>query len=302
MSTLPLQRADLRHTPFPFEIARLPAAKLARLDAALAAWCERHALGDDSFRHVASAYVDFCAPRDAPDTGVTLLAHFVACFFAFNDITSDTTRLEALKSGRAALAAVGSADLPEAAATAELRALVIRTWGEAKAARLLRSIDQMLGAFEWEVGKTSLPISTAEYLRNREHTIGNYPFIELWRLSLEADPSPEAWAQVESLERLATRLVFTTNDLLSIERDQRKKKLNLVLLLAREQQLSTEEASERISAEFWTLLDHFTEEWHRTRALMHDRPSLVYVDYLAALLEGNRAATAALTDRFWGNG
>jgi hypothetical protein len=302
MLTSSQKTTDLRNAALPFDSTRLPSEKVDHLDAVLEAWCQRHHLGGASFRHVAGTYVDYCAPREAPHAGVDFLAHFVACFFALNDLSDEVAKRTAIGVARVALATGEAVGEPEADAFAELRMLAIRTWGMERVSRLLQSIDRMLGAFDWEIGKHVSSVAVEEYLCNREHTIGNYPFIEPWRLSLGADPTPEERLELDALEAWTTRLVYTVNDLLSVERDQRKQKLNLVLLLASERGTSIEDATARAYAGFWEDLARFAGEWRRVRALMSDRRAVAYVDYLAALVEGNRAATVVLTDRFWGNG
>jgi hypothetical protein len=161
----------------------------------------------------------------------------------------------------------------------------------------------LLASFLWETERAADTPPVALYLKNREHTIAVYPYIELFRLAERVQPSQTVWPLLCALEKLCVEIIYLTNDILSVKRDLRKRNHNLVIGLARESEITYGTALSQVVV----LLKHTTDkfltaqnELLQTEVL--DERTRRYVDYLGSILEGNRLATVSLAARYLGNG
>jgi Terpene synthase family 2, C-terminal metal binding len=303
----PLQGRGLmpvpRLEPLPLRLVELPERQLDYLTTVLERWCEEHGLVSTSAIKAVRVFTQHCSPADACDVGIALTGEYQMLFFAINDMPDGAEKGAVLAEMRLALHGhlTGDKGLPKA--TSALRSRVLETFGEVETARLFGLLDRLLVAFLWEAGRADDTPPVALYRENRQHTIAAHPYVELFRLAERVKPLPDVWPALTALEKLCVEIIYLTNDILSVKRDLRKKKHNIVIGLARDSEISYEAALSQVIDLLKRTVDEFLaaqSELLRDEAL--DERTRKYVDHLGSILEGNRMATVILTERYVGNG
>lgn len=297
---------------FPFAAAPFTPNQIDALSRHLDEWSSAFQLGDARFRHVAQTYVQYCSPPEPTPAGIELDAAYMSLYFAFNDTVGGASLVDTLRLARRALSPdqrrVPNAEWEHArasprhlAAIAGFIATATRCFPGKDCRPLLLYVEQLLASFCWEAELAGVLPPTDEYLRHRIHTVGAYPHFEIWRLAMNADVPASVQPWISATETLSARVIHTTNDILSVQRDQRKQKLNLVFFLQRDRGLSLGQATAAAVAMLEEHLADFQRSHEAAKAAVPagSRVSM-YLDYLAAAIEGNRLATLALTERFLG--
>lgn len=288
--------------PLPLRLVELSEKQLDYLTTVLERWREEHGLVSASAIKAVSVFTQYCSPADAFDVGLALTAEFQLLFFAINDMPDGAEKPAILAEMQMVLQGRPPGDNGLLKATAALRSLVLKTFGEVETGRLFRLLDQMLAAFLREAERADDMPPVALYRENRQHTIAAHPYVELFRLAERVQPPPAVWPALTALEKLCVEIIYLTNDILSVKRDLRKKKYNIVIGLARDSDITYEEALSQVNALLKRTVDEFLAaqgDLLRHEAL--DERTRKYVDYLGSILEGNRMATVVLTARYIGN-
>lgn len=271
----------------------------------LLAWSELYRLTIPGLVEATATYVQYCFTPVPSRAALELATDYVAWVLAFNDLPSSPHKAGILRSALAALRhGAGDEGVPHVKATLDLRQAALSHW-PGRTERLLARLGALLECSIWEieVGEPSLQAgsvpSAADYLHHRQHTIAHNPFMEMWRLEANVDPVSALWPAVERLEELDTAIIYLTNDIVSVARDIRKNKLNLVFFLAREHHVSLERAAEmtvqklrQAAAELGALSARVTV------SDLSDSRVEGYVRFLISAVEGNRAAILSLKARY----
>lgn len=291
----------------PFRLYSLDAGQMQVVHATLSRWVEETGFVRRSYVQVAAEYARHCSAATPTQRGIELATEYLAWFLCLNDLPPDEYKQSTLRDVRSICEGNEPLPRPESRAT---RAFLSRLAAELPGValdRFRRRMFAMFDAFEWEAEwlRQGRRIPTIEeYLTQREHLIAHYPYMELWRLTEGVElEGPEVWATLERVETANTRVIFWVNDILSTERDARKGKINLVACIAQEEGCTQSMAVERAHQR----LDQATAAYVEERAqLMRFAARGVgierHVRFLDSVLEGNRVATVALHDRFWGTG
>ncbi len=295
-------------TALPFPLLQLEPGLLAQAQAFLDGWAREFGYTEETHTSVASTYLKYCSPPNATPTASCLAAEYLAWFLVLNDLPPSEQKADALRDSRALLQGqLHSSTRREAAVTqALLRSIGTHLPGPEAAAfrqRAARTIE----SFQWELAlllqspQPTPPLP--EYLNHRTHTIAHLPYLELWRSSLSVGlPDPRTRALLEEAELINTQVVFLVNDLLSISRDTRKGKPNVVFFIGKEPRCPTAEATSAALELLDQALCRYQQARDRLAATASDRPSLIaHVSFLDSVLEGNRFATVALHNRFLGS-
>lgn len=286
---------------------------LARLlRAHLLEWSATYGLGDERSRRVAEAYVHFCSPASANACGVELDAEYMSWYFAYNDLEPGTEAVSAIREARrllldsepppsASQTTRYRAASPHAAATAGLRQLMSRRLPRDGTSRLDMHFAHLFESFVREPDLAISPACTDSYLRNRVHTVGAYPHFEIWRLALGLIIPEQLAPLIHEAETQSATVIHISNDIMSIRRDKRKRKPNLVFHLMHEHSTSEILAIAMALDLLRAQLAEFKKTRHTISAVASTNfPVNKYVHFLAAAIEGNRQATLTLGKRYAG--
>jgi len=283
-------------SPLPFPPRPLDNTELARVERELDGLFPDSSLVQPGVRKVVRLYLKWCSPAIPTALGLRLTASYLVWFFAINDLVSDLGKRVLVAELRSQLR--GEAPSAENELTDATRTFTDELRGHfgQDLARYFTWLDAMFEAFAWEISVSGQTPPTADYMRYRTHFVAVYPYLELWRLSLGVGAA-ELSAQVQRLEELSTELTFLVNDLLSVERDARERKHNLVFCLAAEHNSTLEQSFERARG----LTDARLEEFQRLRAELPSVRSAqlgVYLEFLGSVAEGTRLAMLELRERY----
>lgn len=289
--------------PLPFRLVELSDRQLDYVTTLLERWNEVHGLVRSSTIKAVRVFTQYCSPADARAVGLALIAEYQMWFFATNDMPDGAEKLSTLAEMRLILQGHPARDSGLLKATSALRSLILKTVEEVKTERLFHFLDQLLAALIWEVERAGGTPSVALYRENRQHTIATHPYLELFRLAEDVQPAEAVWPSLSALQERGVEMIYLTNDILSVKRDLQKNSYNLVLGLARERDITYEDAMSQVMS----LLKHAADEVGaaqdellRNKAL--DERTRRYVDFLGSIIEGNRMATAVLAERYAGKG
>ena len=272
-------------------------------------WTKEFGIQSRSFGTVVTVYTNFCSFQSPAQKSIKLIAEYLAWFFMLNDFPNNSDKLALLHDVREALqfshSGDGLKDLhspnahPLLLATYCLRNNILSSLGGNDFSRLACRLDDLIASFCWEVGQVGNVPDTDIYYQYRQHTIAVYPYLEIWRLGEGVFPEDILWYDIVELEHLNVKIMYLTNDIMSIEREVKKGKTNLLFCLARDYGISLEEASEIAKSELNTTINRFLK---RSKCLEKSReisPTVKrYVDFLGTSLEGNRASLETLKIRY----
>ena len=282
-----------------FECPRVPQADIAGVDAFLAHWHERFGITSAPLQHTVSTYLEYCSPRNASAAGLEANAAYLAWFFAVNDTPASANKLAVQGRVRGVLRGSAAGDDPLERST-EAFVEIVRGLGiELPGSTLMRRLELMFHAFDWEVRVQGTLPPVAEYVEHRRHFVAVYPYLELWRVAEGADVPPALSGPLQRLEDLSVDLTYLVNDILSTTRDTKWKKLNLVFCVANERGCSTPEALDVARS----LLDDRVKDYRRAvdevrrSAQMHTALA-TYVEFLGSIAEGTRVAMLKLQARY----
>lgn len=287
--------------PLPFPAAQLKHEEVSHVDDFLRGWIAETAVGTDRLREVVRVYLEYCSPCQVRQQGLELAATYLLWFFVINDMPDDSRKEAVLAATRATLHGHGQAEDLLQAATRKFREQTTRALNGKAPVRLLRYLDQMFDAFSWEIAQSGHAPPSVTYRQYREHTVAVYPYIEIFRLCEGAHPDDHQAAELADIERMSVNLVYLINDLLSVRRDVRKHKLNLVQCVAQERGTTLVAAVAVVEEQLRCLASDFARacESFVKRACVSSNV-LRYVEFLQSQLEGTRLATLVLHDRYSG--
>ncbi len=294
------ESVSLLSEPLPFKNYRLSAEHCAHVEERLRRWCDEHDFGDGRFVEVARVYLEFCSPPQPSLSGLDLLTDYLSWFFLLNDLPVGEKKEQQLAAARDAFHGTAFDGSLVATATVEFCRTIRERFGRDARERLERRLSDVLEALCWEAGQIGDPPPPLELFHAyREHTIGDYPYIELWRLGEEFAVHPRHWPAFTELERLNTRIIYLTNDILSAARDKTLNKLNPLFCLMHERGVDLEEAKWLCNDELRILVERCVSLSEAVRREGDVGSSAKkYVDFLSSNLEGNRITTFTLTHRY----
>ncbi|HEY6725582.1 MAG TPA: chemotaxis protein CheW [Polyangiaceae bacterium] len=291
----------------PFRLYSLGTEEMEVVNRTLSRWVEETGFARRSYVQVAAEYARYCSAPKPTRRGIELATEYLAWFLCLNDLPSDDYKRSTLRDVRGVCQGNDPLPRPESRATQNFLTRLAAELPGVALDRFRRRMLAMFDAFEWEAewlqrgrGVPALD----EYLVQREHLIAHFPYIELWRLTEGAEiEGPEAWEALERVEAANTRVIFWVNDILSTERDARKGKINLVECIAQEEGCPRATALEHAHQRLEQAVGAYVEERAcLLRFTVRGAGIERHVQFLDSVLEGNRVATVALHDRFWGAG
>lgn len=302
------QAPGLPLPPLPFHGTSLDDAQMRRVFEVLSRWAAGTGLARKGHVQVAAEYARHCSAPSPTPAGIELGAEYLAWFLCINDLPPDEYKRSMLREVKSLLQGKVYASYPEAEATRGFLDRVECRVGDRNISRFRRRVLEMIDAFEWEVDwlQTSprrIPTTDA-YLRWRQHLIAHYPYVELWRLTENVEVNrPRVWAALERVETANTQVILWVNDVLSIARDERKGKINLVACIASGQGCSPEAALCQAQSRLDQCVVDYRNARDALRSIASESAGIArHIRFLDSVLEGNRAATVELHDRFWGDG
>ena len=304
--TVLFMKIPYRH-PLPFPHVELSAALFEQVKQHAFHWSEKWGVVDAPQVMFACVHTKHCSPEGSDMHQLALVVEFLLWFVALNDMPDGVDRLSLLQRVRDTLAkdrpGTNASGSPLLDVTENLIREIRARYGIGPSDRVMRKLIDLVSATAEETRCAGEPLAPDAYLVQREETIGAHPYLALHRLGL-CLPSitPALSERLEHLEHLAVQCIFFVNDVMHVQRDARKNKLNLVLCLAKAHQIGIDEAQ--------TLALQMTREKlqqldERCKQLMADEENAVvrqYASFLLSVQEGNRASTLALHDRYYGNG
>ncbi len=245
-------------------------------------------------------YLEFCSPEQPSLSGLDLLTDYLAWFFLLNDLPVGPEKRGQLAEARDVFHGKPSNGSLVATATAEFCQTIRERFSLDERARLERRLSDMLEALCWEAEQsTHRPPAPELFSIFREHTIADYPYLELWRLGEGLIVDTRHWPIFTELERINARIIYLTNDLLSSARDQRLDKLNTLFCLMNARRISLEQAGALLHHELYRLVECFASLADSVKREDETRASAVtYISFLGSNLEGNRLTMFALADRY----
>ncbi|MGC4089897.1 MAG: terpene synthase family protein [Polyangiaceae bacterium] len=282
--------------PLPFQTPVLSAPELDVVRHDLVDVRARFALAESPIERVIEAYLKWCSPSSAPRLGLRLGAAYLAWFFAINDLASNPEKQQLVADIRAVLnGAQPTLTHPLLDTTRAFQAELREGGLEDKIGRFIDFVELMFDAFAWEIAHASQVPVTGDYVRYRTHFVAVFPYLELWRLVLEL-PDGDSTPDLVRLEQLGTELTFLVNDLLSVERDQRERKHNLVFCLVRDHAGDEQRAEQAARAALQERVDEFASV--RRSTLLGGEQARCYADFLGSVAEGTRLAMLELSARY----
>lgn len=283
----------------PFRAVRLSRVDRQRTADLVREWGALHDIATEPIASTVTAYMELCSFEHPSSTGLNLATEYLAWFLVLNDCTDTAERTVMIETAQRCIRDRNHDGTPMGRATQALLAHLWSHAGEQSCERLLTWLNQMLASTQWELSQTGTPIPFDLHQTHREHTIGVYPFLETWRLGENIAPDPQEWRTIERLEQLSVRIIFATNDLLSVRRDQKLGKLNGVVCLANEQRSALETAAEGISRRLLEDTSEFSAALTELQGPRQDpTPARRYAHFLATCAEGNRIALTELAERY----
>jgi Terpene synthase family 2, C-terminal metal binding len=290
---------EMLREPLPFAPARLPAPVLSDLDGFMEAWSAECGLGDERARRVVRVYIEHCSPAEVGRGGMTAAAEFLLWFFALNDVPDGAEKREKLGAVKSILEGERVEAPPFTVATRRFRDGIVAAHPDQ---RLRGHLDAMFSSFFWEIENLGRRPSAVEYQGHREHTVAVYPYLDIYRASLGVPDESPLGSDLRELERLSVEIVYLVNDILSVARDHRKQKQNFVFSVAADRQITWEEAVPLAVAHLHHRVSAFVS-LHQAlwAASAGDARHHAYLSFLASYLEGNRVATLALRERYFGS-
>ncbi len=301
--------------PFSFSATPLKAEQQQSLRSHLQEWSARYGLGDERSRRTAEAYVYFCSPEAANPRGIELDATYMSWYFAYNDLEPTVDIAAALLEAKTILLDGEPAPLhnepslsiaeearPRVSATIGFRNAIYGLLSPVDTTNLRSHLRHLFESLVWEARLPQTIPPTLDYLKHRLHTVGALPHFELWKLALGINAPPGAEALLRAAEESSAKAIYISNDIMSVRRDRRKGKLNLIFCLMHEYGISEPEATHRASS----LLNDSLLSLGEARAGIligagREAQCAAYADFLCAAVEGNRRATMALRERYLGS-
>jgi hypothetical protein len=282
--------------PLPFAPVRLPPGRLEALDRFMQAWSEECGLGDERSREVVRVYLEHCSPRAADLRSVEMAAELLQWFFAITEAPDGADKRRALSGVRAILRGEDVEAAPFTVATRRFRDRILRSWPSSE---LYAAIEALLSALSWQIDHAGQTVRTEVYLEHRAHTAAVYPYLYIFRHGLGARDQGERDQDIATLEELSVQIVCLVNDILSVARDCRKNKHNVVFAIAADRGISQAAAVPFAVRYLFQKIDAFQA---LNDGLRSSRGHEEYSSFLASSLEGARAATLALRERYFGDG
>ena len=289
--------------PLPYEVVPLDEEALREVDRFFEQWQSTFGFSTESFTTAARGYLKYCCPEGATLDQILVAAEFLAWCFCLNDLEDAAYRRQVVDDALEVLGGERRASKPEVRATRALLMSLENRAAPVPIARFRWRMQQMLESFRWEAeqekGQPSAPLET--FLGHREQLIVHLCYAEMWRVLLRAEVPPDpARGMLEVVESHSSRIVFAANDIMSVPRDLRLKKLNLVLWLRNENASSLESAvDDAVTFLAQELAAYGLARAQIERVVTRSHPLHRYLAFLDAVLEGNRLGTVALVDRYW---
>lgn len=297
---IPLQK------PLPFPHTVLDPLAFEELKHFSIEWAEKWLQIDDRQIDFSCIYIKHCCPENTATLDLIPIAIFMLWFSALNDTPDGPKRSAMLDDVYAALRGEETSKNPDTMtivrATQEFIRAIHQRYTLPLSIRLRDRLCQLITATKNETAKAGRVPSLVEYLDMREYTIAVYPYLELIRLNLNVLTPPSHLARFERLEQLCVQGIYLVNDVLSVQRDLRKGKFNLVFRLTKDRQISIDKALEEALRMTHEKIQEFTALSQELLSTEQNDTARQYATFLGSIQEGNRVGIMELHERYFGNG
>ena len=293
-------------SPLPFDHVVLDDAEVRKISQYVDEWANTWLPIDGLQKNFVSVYVKHCSPSGASADLSLLAALFLLWFVEFNDLSNDSRRIPQLREILADLTKAEESSLQRQIkptnATAEFLRIVHKRYTPLQTIRLINFLKSLVDATIQEtLYGNNLPSTTA-YIKLREQTVAVYPYFEFFRLALGALPTSSHVEHYKRLERLAVQGIYMVNDILSIERDLRKNKFNIIRCISAEDNIGIDNAIDKALAISNKIFNDLQTCYNNLVKNETDIATMRYAAFLLTIQEGTRAATFELKQRYFGNG
>jgi hypothetical protein len=291
---------------YPFEVFALDQRQLALVEHEYERLAEHFKLFAEraAWKRVIRTFIGFCSAENPSDTALQTLTHFLYLTLYFNEARSRELPLELALEYRAVLGgASATSDHSVLRCAREFRPRLERLLGDsgADASAFFHYVDLNLSAFVRDARrKPEISDDPEAVLARRLHTISALGYFEFWKLLLSVSPRAELFfaSDIFNCQLLSAKIQGLANDLCSLEKDERDGSPNLVLLVARHRQQSTNAATAIVRGWHDQALSQYMAATNALLALEPEPGVRRYVEFIRSCTRGNLESMRALTSRY----
>ena len=291
---------------YPFDVFVLDQRQLALVEHEHDRLAERYNLFAEraAWKRVIQTFIGFCSAENPSDAALQTLTHFLYLTLFFNEARSRELPLELALEYRAVLGGAPSASehpVLECARAFRPRFEQLLHDSGADASAFFHYVDLNLSSFVRDARrKPEITDDPDAALARRLHTISALGYFEFWKLLLSVSPRAELFfaSDIFRCQLLSAKIQGLANDLCSLEKDERDGSPNLVLLVARHQQQSSDVAIATVRSWHDQALSQYVAATNAMLALEPEPCVRRYVEFIRSCTRGNLESMRALTKRY----
>ena len=291
---------------YPFDVFVLDQRKLALVGQEYDRLADRFDLFAEraAWKRVIETFIGFCSAENPGDSALQTLTHFLYLTLFFNEARSRELPLELALEYRAVLGGASSASQhPVIACAREFRPRLERLLHDsgADASAFFHYVDLNLSAFVRDASRESgISADLDTVLARRLHTISALGYFEFWKLLLAVPPRAELFfaSDIFHCQLLSAKIQGLANDLCSLSKDERDGSPNLILLVARHQQLSPSAAVAVVRGWHDRALSEYVTATNALLALEPESRVRRYVEFIRSCTRGNWESMRVLAKRY----
>lgn len=271
LTSSPIQQIPIDELSYPFELVQVKPDLQILLKRSLKEWCDQYNIFEASKREkyieLISTYTQNCSPKDASPQSLQLSNKFLTLYFALNDYSTNhpSSDIEIFDTIHSVLSGSHDKEVSESSnkllieAAKEFQKELSAT--QANTYFLVQSFGKFISASKIECEFFGKDITLAAYHENRTENIFVNQYLELWGVLSQGVIPDELRTHPAFTEqlKLATQIIYISNDIKSINRDQKTGKPNYISILAKEQNISIDEARKMTLSYHRNLLLTFIE-------------------------------------------